>query len=86
VVKKALVFLDASVTDDELIALLHAKAWDVRLAAVERLSLRSALPASPSTTEGKAILAALDAALAHEEDDLVLASIERALATRGGKS
>jgi HEAT repeat protein len=77
VVKKALVFLDASVTDDELVALLGAAAWDVRLAAVERLARRMA-------ADG-AIAAALDAALSHEEDDLVLASIERALATRGGK-
>jgi len=85
VVKKALVFLDASVTDDELIALLGAKAWDVRLAAVEQLSRRTSLPTSLSTAEGRAVVEALGAALSHEEDDLVNASIERALATRGGK-
>jgi len=77
VVKKALVFLDASVTDFELVALLAAEAWDVRLAAVERLSRR--------VVAGGAVADALRKALEGEEDDLVRASIERALATRDGK-
>jgi HEAT repeat protein len=77
VVKKALVFLDASVTDAELVALLGAEAWDVRLAAVERLSRR--------TGDGGAVADALREAQASEEDDLVHASIERALAPRSGK-
>ena len=77
VVKKALIFLGAAVTDAELIALLGAEAWDVRLAAVEHLSRREGDTGS--------ITDALRAALAGEEDDLVHASIERALAARGGK-
>jgi HEAT repeat protein len=77
VIKKAIVLLDASVTDAELVALLGAEAWDVRLAAVERLSLR--------TGAGGSVADALGAALAREEDDLVRAAIERALAARSGR-
>jgi HEAT repeat protein len=76
VVKKALVFLDAVMTDAELIALLDSPIWDIRLAAVDRLAPRAA---------DAAVAATLAAALAREEDDLVRASIERALAPRGGK-
>jgi HEAT repeat protein len=75
VVKKALVLLDESVTDAELVALLVADAWDVRLAAVERLSRRA--------RGAPGIVGALRAALADEEDDLVRASIERSLSALG---
>jgi len=77
VVKKALVFLDASVTDAELVALLGAAAWDVRLAAVERLSRR--------VGAGGAVAEALRGALSREEDDLVHAAIERVLGVGAGK-
>ena len=76
VVKTAIAALGDTVTDAELVALLCADAWDVRLAAVERLSRRALKPA---------VLDSIRAALATEEDDLVRAAIERALARRAEK-
>jgi HEAT repeat protein len=70
VVKQALSSLGDAVSREQLIRLLGHRAWDVRLAAVERLA----------AAIGEAVVVgALEARLAIERDDLVSGAIERAL-------
>jgi len=75
VVKQALTSLGDAVTRPQLVKLLSHRAWDVRLAAVERLA--------PDTGAAE-VRIALDARLAVERDDLVAGAIERAL-DQGGR-
>ena len=70
VVKQALTSMGDAVTRRQLVKLLGHQAWDVRLAAVERLA--------PDTGEDE-VGAALEARLEGERDDLVAGAIERAL-------
>jgi HEAT repeat protein len=74
VVKQALSSLGEAVTRAQLVKLLEHRAWDVRLAAVERLGQEI----------GEAAVAdALRDQLAVERDDLVAGAIERALTREG---
>jgi len=70
VVKQALTSMGEAVTRPQLVKLLGHEAWDVRLAAVERLA--------PDIGEAE-VGAALGARLEVERDDLVAGAIERAL-------
>ena len=74
VIKKALIFLGPQISLDELEGLLGHPQWDVRLAAVDRLS--------SSPMDNDAVVALLSARFAREDDDLVRASISRALQAR----
>lgn len=76
VVKKALVYLGSDVTLAELKRLLAHSSWDVRLAAVDRLT--------SSAKDNGAIVQMLEERLGEEDDDLVRASISRALGSRKG--
>jgi HEAT repeat protein len=78
VVKKVLTALDDSLADAEIVPFLSSRAWDVRLAAVERLAPRAA--------QDGPVAQALRAAATREDDDLVRSAIERALERgRGGR-
>jgi HEAT repeat protein len=70
VVKRALASLGAAVTPGQLAGLLGHRAWDVRLAAVERFAEAAPAPAA---------LAALRGHRQRETDDLVRRAIERIL-------
>ncbi|MFO8072980.1 MAG: HEAT repeat domain-containing protein [Polyangia bacterium] len=76
VVKKALLALGHSVSGEVLARLLDNKAWDVRLAAVERLA-----QADDSDTVVRALKGRID----REEDDLVRDAMRKVLRENGGK-
>jgi HEAT repeat protein len=76
VVKQALSSLGEAVTRDQLVKLLGHSAWDVRLAAVEKLAAEVGQPV---------VVENLERRLEVERDDLVHGAIERALARRGGQ-
>ncbi len=76
VVKKALLFLGSAISGQRIVALLKHPAWDVRLAAVDRLSC--------GDYKDPEISVELEARLRDEKDDLVRASIEHALGEREG--
>jgi HEAT repeat protein len=70
VVKQALTSMGDAVTSAQLVRLLGHRAWDVRLAAVERLA--------PEVDQAE-VAGGLSDQLAVERDDLVVGAIERAL-------
>ena len=76
VVKKALSFLGSAISGQRIAGLLKHPAWDVRLAAVDRLSC--------GDYKDPEISVELEARLLDERDDLVRASIEHALGERKG--
>ncbi len=76
VVKRALLFLGSDVSAAELGKLLEHAAWDVRLAAVDRLT--------SADDDDEAITQKLVVRLDLEQDDLVNTSILRALESRKG--
>jgi HEAT repeat protein len=76
VVKRALTSLGSAVTSRQLAGLLQHPAWDVRLAAVERLA-----EAAPEPGQ----LAALDEHRRRETDDLVRRALDRTLAALAGR-
>lgn len=76
VVKKALLFLGSAISGQRIVALLKHPAWDVRLAAVDRLSC--------GDYKDPEIPVELKARLRDEKDDLVRASIEHALDEKKG--
>lgn len=79
VVKQALSVLGTTVDAAQLVQLLDNPDWDVRLAAVDRLSLKI----DATNVDEEQVREALREHLKKEKDDLVIGAIERVLSAKG---